>query len=60
MKKERKIKVQIEYTEGYEKRFTEAYCRMLARRNRGLVPPAVTGAGEKESQYESVQCQKIS
>lgn len=32
--------VKVEFTEGYEKRFTEACCRMLARREKqGIAAP---------------------
>lgn len=44
------MNVKVEFTEGYEKRFTEACCRMLARRERqGItVPPKK----EKSSQWK--------
>lgn len=47
--------VKVEFTEGYEKRFTEACCRMLAKRNQRLTPPSVTPE-RKEKQDESIKC----
>lgn len=48
--KEQKVILKLELTEGYQKRFTESYCRrVLAKRNQRLVPPAVM-AGRKEKQ----------
>lgn len=47
--------VKVEFTEGYEKRFTEACCRMLAKRNQQLIPPAIK-AERKERQGESIKC----
>lgn len=50
-----KMDVKVEFTEGYEKRFTEACCRMLAKRNQQLIPPAIK-AERKERQGESIKC----
>ena len=33
--KEKGIKVKVVFTEGYQKRFTEAFCRVLEERERG-------------------------
>lgn len=53
--KERKINLKLELTEGYQKRFTESYCRrVLAKRNQQLTPPTVT-TERKEKQYESIK-----
>lgn len=41
--KERKINLKLELTEGYQKRFTESYCRrVLAKKNQRFIPPKVT------------------
>lgn len=37
--KEQKINVKLELTDGYEKRFTEAVCKVLMQRNTHLIPP---------------------
>lgn len=35
------MNVKVEFTEGYEKRFTEACCKMLAQREkRGITVPS--------------------
>lgn len=49
-----KMDVKVEFTEGYEKRFTEACCRMLAKKNQCLIPPAVT-VERKEKQDDSIK-----
>lgn len=36
------IKLELELTEGYEKRFTEAVCKVLAKRDKRLIPPEGT------------------
>lgn len=41
--KEQKINLKLELTEGYQKRFTESYCRrVLAKKNQRFIPPKVT------------------
>lgn len=53
---ERTINLKLELTEGYQKRFTESYCRrVLAKKNQRLIPPAVT-AERKEKQDDSIKC----
>ena len=53
---ERTINVKLELTEGYQKRFTESYCRrVLAKKSQRLIPPAVT-AERKEKQDDSIKC----
>lgn len=53
--KEQKINLKLELTEGYQKRFTESYCRrVLAKRNQQFIPPAIKA--EKEEQDESIKC----
>lgn len=49
--------VKVEFTEGYEKRFTEACCRMLARReSQGItVPPKKE---KKQPVEEKKECYK--
>lgn len=45
--------VKVEFTEGYEKRFTEACCRMLAlREKRGVT--AVPEKKERQSNEEKM------
>lgn len=47
--------VKVEFTEGYEKRFTESYCRrVLAKKNQRLIPPVVTEE-RKEKQDDSIK-----
>lgn len=54
--KEREINIKLELTEGYQKRFTESYCRrVLAKKNQRLIPPAVTPE-RKEKQDDSIKC----
>lgn len=53
--KMKEINLKLELTEGYQKRFTESYCRrVLAKRNQQLTPPTVT-TERKEKQYESIK-----
>ena len=48
--------LKLELTEGYQKRFTESYCRrVLAKKSQRLIPPAVT-AERKEKQDDSIKC----
>lgn len=50
--KEQEINIKLELTEGYQKRFTESYCRrVLAKRNQRLIPPKAT-TERKEIQDE--------
>ena len=51
------MNVKVEFTEGYEKRFTESCCRMLARRERqGItVPPKKE---KKQPEEEKKECYK--
>ena len=52
---ERTINLKLELTEGYQKRFTESYCRrVLAKRNQQLTPSTVM-TERKEKQYESIK-----
>ena len=54
--REQKINLKLELTEGYQKRFTESYCRrVLAKRNQQLTPPTVT-TERKEKQDDSIKC----
>lgn len=54
--KEQKINLKLELTEGYQKRFTESYCRrVLAKKNQRLIPPTAT-IERKEKQDESIKC----
>lgn len=54
--KEREINLKLELTEGYQKRFTESYCRrVLAKRNQHLIPPVVM-TERKEKQDDSIKC----
>lgn len=43
------MNVKVEFTEGYEKRFTEACCRMLARREK----QGVTAHPEKKERQSA-------
>lgn len=45
----KEIKVRLELTEGYQKRYTEACCRALERRAAGLNPPAVLSGNKKKA-----------
>lgn len=36
--KQQEIKVKVEFTEGYEKRFTEACLQQLRKRNKAMNP----------------------
>lgn len=53
--KELKINIKLELTEGYQKRFTESCCRVLAKRNQQLIPPSIKEE-RKEKQDESIKC----
>ncbi len=48
--KEKEIKVKLELTEGYQKRYTQACCRVLARREKKLEPPDLPERKEKPSE----------
>lgn len=48
--------VKVEFTEGYEKRFTEAYCRVLAKRSQRLTPPTITA--ERKENQDGIACIK--
>ncbi len=50
--KGQKVKLRLELTPGYEKRFTEACCRVLAKRNRQLAAPAAAGTAGKGFENE--------
>lgn len=51
----KEINLKLELTEGYQKRFTESYCRrVLAKRNQQLIPPAIK-AEREERQDESIK-----
>ena len=53
--KEQKINLKLELTEGYQKRFTESYCRVLAKRKQRLIPPVVS-TERKEKDDECIKC----
>lgn len=54
--KEQKIKIELELTEGYQKRFTESYCRrVLAKQNQRIEPQVVT-MERNERKNESIIC----
>ncbi len=54
--KEQKINLKLELTEGYQKRFTESYCRrVLAKKNQRFIPPKVTIKRE-EKQDGGIRC----
>ncbi len=54
---ERTINLKLELTEGYQKRFTESYCRrVLAKKNQRLIPPVVTE--ERKEKQDGVACIK--
>lgn len=56
--KEQKINLKLELTEGYQKRFTESYCRrVLAKRNQQLIPPVIK-AERKEDEENGWQTKK--
>lgn len=48
-KKKEDIKVMVTYTEGYEKRYTEAYMKVLVAREKNVInsPPTVAGVVQK-------------
>ena len=49
----RAVNLKLELTEGYQKRFTESYCRrVLAKRSQRIVPPAAV-AERKEKDGKS-------
>lgn len=51
--KEQKVNLKLVLTEGYEKRFTEAVCKVWTNRNKQLVPPEDTsflGISKKKQQ----------
>ncbi len=52
MKEQKEVKLVLELTEGYEKRFTEACCRALARRRRRL-SATETAAGTAGEAYQN-------
>lgn len=37
--KTQEVNIKVVLTDGYEKRFTEAVCKVLANRNKQLTPP---------------------
>jgi hypothetical protein len=51
--KRQEINLKLELTEGYQKRFTESYCRrVLAKKDRRLSPPAArTERKEKQDEH---------
>jgi len=52
-----KINLKLELTEGYQKRFTESYCRrVLGKRNQQLIPPAIKA--EREEEQDGIACIK--
>ncbi len=49
----RAVNLKLELTEGYQKRFTESYCRrVLAKLNQRIIPPAATT--ERKEKNENI------